>query len=210
MSTVADSNRTDAEIWYTTAKASSTDTVTLHLSASSKVNITLAEFSGGATFQVGTGAASTATSHSSGNTGAASAGRLRGRTLRRPRADSHARHRRRQAPARHERREQRRTPRATSRMSSVSRPVRSPRSSRRARARQARSSSQRSSRSNDSFFRRWPVRRVLSEALFYPADRRGRKRKLLPAGERETSLNETSHTATTVGQAGRRLAPYHP
>ena len=74
VSTVADSNRTDAEIWYTTAKASSTDTVTLHLSASSKVNITLAEFSGGATFQVGTGAASTATSHSSGNTAAASAG----------------------------------------------------------------------------------------------------------------------------------------
>ena len=49
------------------------------------------------------------------------------------------------------------------------------------------------------------MRRVLSEALSYPADRRGRKRKLLPAGERETSLNETSHTATTVGQAGRRL-----
>jgi hypothetical protein len=74
VSTVADSNRTDAEIWYATAKASSTDTVTLHLSGSSKVNVTLAEFSGGATFQAGTGAASTATSHSSGNTAAASAG----------------------------------------------------------------------------------------------------------------------------------------
>ena len=74
VSTVADSNRTDAEIWYTTAKTSSTDTVTLHLSGSSRVNVTLAEFSGGATFQAGAGAASTATSHSSGNTAAVSAG----------------------------------------------------------------------------------------------------------------------------------------
>ncbi len=75
VSATADSTRDDAEIWYTTAAASSTDTVTLHLSGSSKANITLAEFSGRATNEVGVGAASnTTTTHSSGNTNAASAG----------------------------------------------------------------------------------------------------------------------------------------
>jgi titin len=61
--------RDDAEIWYATARATGNDTVTLHLGGSVRTNVTLAEFSAGATVDVtSTSSQTLSTTHGSGTT----------------------------------------------------------------------------------------------------------------------------------------------